>query len=441
MAQVKLKAELDSKDVNKNLKGMTKGVKGFSKELSGVKGLIAGAFSIGTITTLSRSAIQLGSDISDMATQLSISTDQFQALEFRAIKAGVDVSKMRAVITKLGVTLGQAKAGMSSYVKLFNDMGISSEDFIKMDVPQALEAVAKVVANSAEGSVELSSVWQVLGTRSGPLLREVLLDLAKEGLPGFEKSARSAFGFIEADAIQALDDMNDRLDLTSRGIKGETGKWTVAVVGFVEDSGKALGIASLRFERFGGKLGIKGIFANPFKQLKALFKAVGKGSAAEIGDILIQDEIDKSRAKAKAKADAADRKRKSAERQKLRLQEQADEKAKKALEKLAKIQEKADKKKADAFRQSVKEADTFFKKVDAGQKKLAEVQKGAGISLPIEVADRITRIGGQIGGQVNVGGRLESRRLQIAEKTLEFLRQLPPEIAQELAPLVGVIIE
>ena len=141
-----------------------------------VGGLFAGV-SIAALVSLTKETIAFGSAITDLAKQSGLSTDQFQALEIAALNAGVSQEKIRTAMAKLNVVMGQAKSGMKTYVDLFDKVGISQEQLNALEPAEVFELLAKTMSEAQRGSVEFGAALEILGTRSGAQLIEVMEEI------------------------------------------------------------------------------------------------------------------------------------------------------------------------------------------------------------------------------------------------------------------------
>lgn len=408
MATVKVNTKLDNRGFSAGVRGMKSEVKGFGAQLKGIKGLIAGAFAIGAITRFVKAGINAASKITDLAVQTGLTTDEIQALTFASIEAGVAQEKIRAIISKLSVVLGQAKSGMITYVDLFNKAGISTERFIKLDTAGVLQAIAVEMQTATDGSVKFGAILELLGTRSGAQFREVMTALANKTLPGlvkqYEKLITAENKLIAADKV------------ADAGLK--ILQTTLAKVGgFV-----GAGVVGL------GKMGkVLLLAAKSGETLASAFAEIRKETRAEFGV------LDPKEFAAKRALDIAAKKR-EIEDFGIRKSEQFIEKEKLAAKEREKQLEKEVKAREKISDLRLREIEKTIKAED----KLAAIQAGRGAAVGAEAADRLARIGGFVGGRISPAARTAERTIKIQEQTRDFLKDLPREIARELRDLFGL---
>ena len=235
-AVAKLKAALgmDAAQYKAGMKNATGETDKFQNKIKTVGASMAAAFSVGAILNFARQATSLGSQLSDLASQSGINVETFQALEIAAINAGTGPEKLRTAMAKIGQTLGQARGGMKTYIDLLERAGLSQEQIARATPTETLEVLAKTVTNGQKGMADYEAVMQILGTRTGPLLIEVLNRIANEGIDNITKKAKESGQVIDAETIQRLDKMEDRLQRVSRTAKLKFGEAMVRVIDDVE---------------------------------------------------------------------------------------------------------------------------------------------------------------------------------------------------------------
>lgn len=392
MAKIKARSSLDSSGFRSGVGEMGNSVKGFSTQLGGLKAKIGAAFAVGFLIRFGRKAIQLGSDLSDLAVQVGLNTDQFQTLEFSALKAGTAPDKIRTALAKLGISLGQARDGMSTYTRLLELAGISSEDLKNIDLVGALEKIAKTVQENVDGSKEMSAVWQLLGTRSGLQLREVLLEIANEGLPAMTQAARDAGQVMDAELVQSLDNANDELQIFERRMLSITG-------------------VTLNFIRIAAKGFLDFLF--PGKQ--------------KSDELLTNQEVARQTAAAAATKD-----RKESIALTLRLKN-AEIELGKTLKENFKASEAFGKDLKQIAKDEIKAAKDLKREEDKRVKlreKLNDLISGKGVTISPEVSDRLARIGGTTGGQISPELRQARRQIRINEQIRDFIAKNGNKLAQ-----------
>ena len=219
---VNLKFSLDSSGIKKGLARAQASIAGFAKNAISQFGAIAGAAGFGM---LGKSAIDLGSRISDMATQLNIGTDELQALEFAANEAGVEIGILERALRNVQTRTQEAINGNKRYGEAFERLGINIDNFKKLSVEKRLEAIAIAQQNATDKASAYNDVAIILGERAGPKMAEILQRLAgKEGFGGIEAAADRANQRLSEVEIKQLDDAADKIVIFKRAMQVLAGK-------------------------------------------------------------------------------------------------------------------------------------------------------------------------------------------------------------------------
>jgi hypothetical protein len=399
MAEVRATTKLDSRGFEVGTKKMKKSLSGLSSKPGDIKSAIAGAFAVRALVGLGKEAIQFGSTISDLADQAGLTTDQFQALEVAALNAGVKQEKIRTVMSKLNVVMGQAKSGMKTYVDLFKKVGISQQELVASSPVQMLERLAKVMSESERGSVEFGAALEILGTRSGAQLVEVFRKINDEGLDVMIERGKKAGQIMGEDLVNNLDSAADALERFDRAKKTAMGN----LINLFRQAGGTVGRGVFSFtERLKGRHG---------------FQSFGESQADK--DIQAGEKAEKKRMAGIKDREAAQK----------ALAESTFAAEEKALDKLV-----------DSFK--TKEADPFAIDEDKAAEKLNEFKKkfaelsatgGGGVD-----ADRIARIGGTLGGAVSPALQLARQNLDLDRKRNELIQSQTAEFRKALEESGGL---
>jgi regulator of replication initiation timing len=219
MANLRIRSELNSKPFNASLKGMGREVKGFGSQLKSMAGTIGVAFGVGAIAAFAKKVADFGSGITDLAIQTGLTTDQVQGLEIAMLRAGAAPDKMRTTISKLAVTMGQAQRGMTTYVALFDQVGIKANELAGLGLAGVFERIAQNTAHAERGGKKFGAMLELLGTRSGAQMVEVLQQISEIGFDGLIQSAKDAGQVIDQDLLQRLDSVADQIVLINRRIQ------------------------------------------------------------------------------------------------------------------------------------------------------------------------------------------------------------------------------
>jgi len=473
MPRLEVTSALNSQQYEQGLGRLESRTQGFSQMLGSMKGVLAGAFSIAAVTRFASSIISLGSRLTDMATQAGITTDQWQALEFATLKAGVSSDRIRTALAKVAVVMGQAQRGMKTYVDLFNEIGISQAALADMNPAQVIEQIAKVMSTAERGTSEFAAAMEIIGTRSAAQLTEVLQALADDGFGGLNRAMRESGIFIEEQVLDQLDQVADSMERIKRAAAADAAPALAWLTTTFAD-----GLETIR--NFNESLGAEaamwldaGISAEDYADtLNEIWNLQQRAADAPTADAVIPIE-DTSEAEAAAAAMATERERRNQRIE--RMMERFDQQQRAFMlerlgitEQIAFVERELAQTRAESIDSTDQEAllDQATRALDlerqlfrlkereareqeriaqqqeqAAQRKaqieldaaeqIAELKAGEGVSVSGVVADRLARIGGFLGGQTNPAARTAERTLQITTQIKDILARSEQQL-QEL---------
>ena len=253
MAKTEIQASvgLDTTKFQRGLAKSQKSINNFAANAIKKFGAIAGAAGLGM---LARSAIDLGSKISDMAVQMNIGTDQLQTLEFASREAGVGVEIMARALRNVQLRTEEAINGNKSYGDAFVRLGINIQEFKKLSVEKKMEAIAIAQSKATDKAAAYNAVSRILGEKAGPALQEVLQKLAgPEGYGGLEAAAKRAGEVMSKDTIAKMDEAADRIESFKRKMTVMAGEVIAFVIPAFQMFFGGLGATSDMFAMLTGK--------------------------------------------------------------------------------------------------------------------------------------------------------------------------------------------
>ena len=216
MAKTEIQASvgLDTTKFQRGLAKSQKGINNFAANAIKKFGAIAGAAGLGM---LARSAIDLGSKISDMAVQMNIGTTELQVLDFAAREAGVGTEILARALRNVQLRTEEAIKGNKSYGDAFVQLGINLNEFKNLKTEEKMEAIAIAQSKATDQAAAYNAVSRILGEKAGPALQEVLQNLAgPQGYGGLEGAAKRAGEVMSKDTIAKMDDAADEIESFKR---------------------------------------------------------------------------------------------------------------------------------------------------------------------------------------------------------------------------------
>jgi len=264
MAKTEIKADigLDTTKFQRGLARSQKGINKFASNAISKFGAIAGAAGLGM---LAKSAIDLGSKISDMAVQMNIGTTELQTLEFASREAGVGVDVMARALRNVQLRTEEAIKGNKSYGDAFKALGIDVNEFKKLSVEKRMEAVAIAQRDAADSGAAYNAVARILGEKAGPALQEVLQNLAgPQGYGGLEAAAIRAGEVMSEETIAKMDAAADEIESFKRMMTVMAGEILAKAIPALKLLGEGLGIIG---DAFGTAVNQTGSFKDFLKSI------------------------------------------------------------------------------------------------------------------------------------------------------------------------------
>jgi len=199
---------------------------GFFRELNRVKAaannmggsLVAGfgvplgaAAAAGAITLLARKTLEYGGHLTDLESQLGVSTDALQELDYAASKNGASLEDVTSALQKLGVARAEALEMGGPKLDSFRALGISAEQLKSARLEDLFKAIGRSVRDSSDVQLVLADSIELMGKSSGKLLPAMRADLELAA-----EEARRMGLVIDNEVLQKLDEMGDKADATGK---------------------------------------------------------------------------------------------------------------------------------------------------------------------------------------------------------------------------------
>lgn len=232
--------------VERNLGGIDKSVGRISGAFSGLKGVLATvgiSVSVNAFKNMALTAIKTAGDLGDLATQLGITTETLQTLNFAGSQFGVSQDEIAVGVQRLSKAIGDAAEGSKTAIDGFERLGVKildvngkvrSTDAIFREVIQAISEIEDPAVRAATGADLMGRGFQKL------------LPIVNEGAAGFEEMRRQAeeMGIIlDEQLIANADEASDKLATMSQIISANLTQALVTLAPLLTSA--AEGIASL----------------------------------------------------------------------------------------------------------------------------------------------------------------------------------------------------
>lgn len=167
-----------------------------SAAASGVLGGLAGAATIGGLTQLFRSTVDGIDKLNDLADITGSTVERISALEDVALRTGASIDVVGDAMLKLNKELADGKPD-SPTAQALRLIGLSAEELRNADPADALQQVAKALANYADDANKARLVQEIFGKsvrEVGPFLKD-LADAGQLNAKVTSEQAREAERF------------------------------------------------------------------------------------------------------------------------------------------------------------------------------------------------------------------------------------------------------
>ena len=424
IAELKAIATLDGKQFDAEIKKVGASTGGFASKISGLKGLIAGAFGAGAIIGFSRNLLGVADQMQNIAVATNLSMGQLTALKAVAAENNVSMEMLSTVLGKVRDAQGQAVALTPAMIDALKVLGISAEAFVGAGTDEALALISKGFVDAGGSAEAFSAVQDILGKASKGTI-EMLTALNNEGLAKLSERTKEAAAGFEALA-QAQSNIEKFFSAIQIGagkaigkvmaLGEEMGRLSVAQ----DEAGKSRGFLSTMFEA-AGNLFYKGKFDEDILGEKTKAGIAAREKAAEPIKTAASDvvKLRENQRKAAEKADF----------------ERLDKEIK-ANNEATRRDERRMAKEEDFNREQDKIAEDFTEK-------RKDILAGKGIEVPERArVDALQAIGGLIGGVAGRGdqaARIAERTAKASEAMEKLVQDTNRKIDELNRKLDGII--
>jgi len=403
VANIKSRATLDSAGFNSGLNSMEMRTSKFSKKMKSTGKAIQGLFAAAMFRQAVNGMRSYADEVIRLADVTGMSTDSIQRLMSVSVGAGIDQERLTKSFTALANAQGEARRGLKTYQRAFEELGISMQDVDRLNMEQLFIRVASGIAKSTDKTTALNTAGDIFGNRVGPKMIEVLNQVAKEG----EFAGSSMANLVSEETLRYMDKFDSIMDQMVQSSK--------ALVPRLIDN-----LFSPTSE------------SEIFKKIRALF---GDDSVIEAEAERIikaranaeKDQIAKTLEMLKAEYEKLNGELEKATAPKLSTSDEITQ----SLDKIEELEQKvagAAEETADKYRSQIelkkeqirlaglldKEEQRLAKEIDKQEKKSVKDVK---ISSPI-ASDELAKVGGFVGGQTSARDR-KSALLLAATKQIE----------------------
>jgi len=196
--------------------------------LGGIKAATAAFTSLatsvtGAVTSVTQFALSVGEELdalNDVANRTGVGVEALQAYARAAADTGVSVESFAKQIQKLTINIGKATLDDKAQKK-FEELGIVFEELKTATPEQQFEQVVDAISRIADPAERAAQAVQFFG-KGGIELGE-LFTLGPGALTQMRQEAIALGQVVDADAVKAIDNMNDSFAAVYATVKGLVG--------------------------------------------------------------------------------------------------------------------------------------------------------------------------------------------------------------------------
>ncbi|MCK9432567.1 MAG: hypothetical protein M0R00_06385 [Candidatus Omnitrophica bacterium] len=408
IAELKAILGLDATKFKAETQKVTTLTSSLQKSISGISGMLAGAFSAGALIAFGRNLLKVADDLQTAANVFGTSMDTMIAWKSVMAESGIGADRFMKLFGRLASAQADVDKGLKTYTDSLDKMNIAHEEFVGLKIDKVMELLARKYGEAENKTAFLGEAAKLLGVRGLELI-EVFQRLNEKGMEKFTEEAKKAAGGMKelAAASDTMENFFNTIIMKSAEAVGALSSLTKANERLIS-SGGIFGAMKRFFGRSGGPVfGIDELTGQPEKkELTGTQWAGGKLMTGDAGDGAGFPATTAQKEAAAKKAEAAAKKAES------------DNEKAQALGR------------SEYFRQ-LKEQDAVERLQSDYAKSLSDLNHPGAVRGSGMQADSLMRIGGSI-GLSRPGIEKEDRQLRILQES----KQVQEEFARKLQELI-----
>jgi len=218
---------LDTTEFSSGIKRAQSGAAGLGKDLrrhiggqlAGIGTAIAGAFTVGAVTSFVGQLTHMADEIRDVAELLGISTDEVQRMQKAAGDAGVSFGSIVNAFQRIEQYRAKAQSGDEGAMFIFNRLRVDPSKLTAMQI------FKQAIDESAKGTFENAAAFELLGKKVTGF-KLVADELRNQG----------PIKLISEDDLKRLDQANKKLEEALRLFKVQSTPAAAAGLGYAGDA-------------------------------------------------------------------------------------------------------------------------------------------------------------------------------------------------------------
>ena len=210
--KLRIKGQDDTKKAFNSVKGS---VNSTGNAMNKLKGIIAGAFAVGSIVAFSKHTLQLADDIGKVSDSLGVNTTFLQKFQFAAQQSGLTTEEFNKGMQNFTKMVGQAQLRTSEAGRSLEKLGVqvkNADGSVKGAEEVFLELFTAL--DNVGSQFEKNAILADLMGRAGVKLAV----MGKDGSEAMTALANSATGVLDEETIRRAERFNDTMNILKRQI-------------------------------------------------------------------------------------------------------------------------------------------------------------------------------------------------------------------------------
>jgi hypothetical protein len=199
--------------VKKSLVGIGKEGEALSKSFAKVGGVIAGALSVGAITSFLSRVNQAADQLDGLSQRLGASASGLQTLQIAAAQAGGSAEAMNNALAKMSVSLGDALAGSKPVNEALAKLGLTAKELAGLRADESMRRIAGALSDVGN-TYERAAISQAIFGKGAKELQEFFA-VAPGQISETEQALADAGATLDDIDVAKIGLMNDQLAMQS----------------------------------------------------------------------------------------------------------------------------------------------------------------------------------------------------------------------------------
>ena len=183
----------------------------------GLKGLVGGA-AVAMLVSLGANSLDAADNIEKLGRKTGATTEFLSEMRLGLSQSAVSQGEFETALRKINKSSQDASDGLSTQVRAFEKLGISVDDFQRLNTDQKFIALSEAISRVEDPSVRTQAAMDIMG-RSGESLLTVM-EGGAAGIAAYREEAVALGQSLSEDQVQGAAAANDALDKLSKSISG-----------------------------------------------------------------------------------------------------------------------------------------------------------------------------------------------------------------------------